>query len=166
MGNYHENSFVAIGEENPFSEGNAQPLVWEVTDSSYFTVDQLNPENSALLHEFQSGDSYVSETEDRVFHLQNLQAKNTLHLLLVILDSQSDSIVFEKAFYEGESATIKPLTNINESHSRSIYQWTGKVFKNKPPIIYGFLGQIYDCPKIDFIGKSQKPIRILCDNRL
>jgi hypothetical protein len=61
-----------------------------------------------------------------------------------------------------ESETPAPL---NYVESEYIEQWTGKLFKNKPPVILGFQYVAFGCPGITFLSPTEKDIYIYCDNR-
>ncbi len=46
-----------------------------------------------------------------------------------------------------------------------VNQWTGKLFKDYPPVLFGFVWQSFGCDNIDIIQLPLTTIPILCDNR-
>ena len=46
-----------------------------------------------------------------------------------------------------------------------INQWTGKLFKNKENVIFGFQYHSFSCPYITVLSKKPAQIEINCDNR-
>jgi len=73
---------------------------------------------------------------------------------LLVLDSETNDRVYETIYYESEGTSLNPLN----------YQWTGKLFKNKPAVIFGFQIHSFDCPTIQFLSMSEKEISLYCDN--
>ena len=60
---------------------------------------------------------------------------------------------------------LYPIQTSNKNNEYNNRVWTGEIFKNKPPIIFGLVGAQYRCPTIDFISETEPPIRISCDSR-
>ena len=86
------------------------------------------------------------------------------HRYLIVLDSKTERIVYEGIFLDTESTYLAELSFQNKI-SEYEYQWTGEIFKNKPSVIFGFLGYSFGCPSIEFLDKTEPPIVISCDNR-
>ncbi|MCA1751402.1 MAG: hypothetical protein LC670_06345, partial [Flavobacteriales bacterium] len=63
--------------------------------------------------------------------------------------------MFQTTYYSGESRSFAPLDN----------QWTGKLFKNQPQVIFGFSYHSFGCPRITFLHPDKEKININCDNR-
>jgi hypothetical protein len=60
-------------------------------------------------------------------------------------------------FTEG-SEDYEDSANIRE-------QWTGRLFKNKPPVSFGFEYQSFGYHGITLLSETEKEIWISCDNR-
>jgi hypothetical protein len=52
-----------------------------------------------------------------------------------------------------------------EEGRKYINQWTGKLFKYKAPVIFGFNGESFGCPHISFLDFSEQSIYKNCDCR-
>jgi len=85
--------------------------------------------------------------------------------LLVVKKSASNTVVFSRVYYDSEGTRLVPLNYQDRFSPDKIYQWTGEVFKDKSPIIFGFSGHSFGCRSIDFISKTEPPIYTRCDNR-
>lgn len=75
-------------------------------------------------------------------------------------------MIFEKFYCVHEEPSLVPLNVVGHAKDwRSKTQWTGEIFKDRPPVIFGFLFHSSGCPSIDFIEQSENSVRINCDNR-
>ncbi|MFI8605669.1 hypothetical protein ACIGCP_14490 [Cellulophaga baltica] len=73
---------------------------------------------------------------------------------------------FEVDISEGESSSKAPLRIKGEKYDyEENLQYVGRLFKNRPPVVFGFTFKSFGCPSINFIDKNELPIFILCDNR-
>ena len=85
--------------------------------------------------------------------------------LIVLVDKKK--IFFKKTFklnFEGREFTS--LSGIQtEQEDRRNSQWTGTLFKNKPPVIFGFTSESFGCSVITLMEKAGGEIPINCDNR-
>jgi hypothetical protein len=162
-------NFTCVSKTNPFQTGKISPIVWKKITDQYFPVrfdtlpffNSTREENSR----FKAEKSYHFTNEPYNYYLQNLTYDGRLsHRYLVITEQKTEQVVMEFSFRSGESSSLTHLTQAND---REIYfvQYTGEFFKNKPAVIFGFLGHSFGCPTINFISKSEPPVKILCDNR-
>lgn len=162
-------NFAFVGKENPFQTGKLKPVFWEKIEGSEF------PENfkkDATLHsqkfsfkDVVAGESFKFSNNQYDYYLQNLQNEKRIYArYLVIIDSDTNVAVLNKVYSESEGAFLKQL-NLETNSLNTQFQWTGELFKNKPPIIFGFLSSMFGCPSIDFLSDKEPPIPILCDNR-
>lgn len=151
--NYYD-SFVYIGTENPFQTNKIKPIIWKKMQPKQFpTVTKIkslsNLKITSLFH-------FSMETMD--YYLVN---KN--HLL--ILESNTKKVLTDTIFVAGESTSLAQLTFENSINENSPEQYTGMLFKNRPPVYFGFTYESFGCSSINFIGKPKKEIYVLCDNR-
>jgi hypothetical protein len=70
-------------------------------------------------------------------------------------------------FNNSEGASVAPLNFgiSNPNYADLKGQWMGKLFKNKPEVIFGFEWVSFGCPGIIYINSRDKYIQINCDNR-
>ena len=82
---------------------------------------------------------------------------------LLVVDSKTKEIIIDKLYSSSEGTSPTPLNY--EEGDDVVNQWTGKLFKNKPQVIFGFLYESFGCPGISIIDKSNEEIYLQCDNR-
>lgn len=162
-------NFAFIGKESPFQKGKLKPIFWEKIEESEFPE---NFKNDATLYsqkfsfkDVAFGESFKFSNNQYDYYLQNLQNEKRIYArYLVIIDSDTNVAVLNKVYSESEGTFLKQL-NLETNSLNTQFQWTGELFKNKPPIIFGFLSSMFGCPSIDFLSDKEPPIPILCDNR-
>jgi len=147
-------NFVYIGKENPFVTGKIKRLIWESTDNERFPSKENKEKNLEKLNTFKY-------TINNLDYFLQVSAEGLGSYHLVVVDKTLASIVFDNHYFNGESTNVRPINSKDDDGA----QWTGKIFKNKPSIVYGLMYSSFECPKIEFTNKTELPIRILCDNR-
>ena len=161
---YFTHALVYIGKESPFVKGQVKPVEWKKTKASDFPSKALTYEDTAAFHEYlgdhqyHAGDTYSFERDSLNYFVRDyilftddwLFAKQ-----LVVIDTKTGEAVCKKQYFSGESLSFAPLDN----------QWTGTLFKNKPPVIFGFNYVSFGCPSITFLSKTEPDVYINCDNR-
>jgi hypothetical protein len=161
---YFENTLVAFGKTNPFLEEQLKKVVWKKSDQSTFSLPPINSKDSITLNKFfaqlnyEVSSEYEFISDEHHLFIQDITIKEsqwTSAKRLIVVDAKSKKVTKEKIFYNGESATFAPLQN----------QWTGKLFKNKPPVIFGFQYISFGCPHLTFLDNISSDIYINCDNR-
>lgn len=153
--NCHIN-FAYIGEKNPFETGMLKPFVWKRLKTTVFEKELVTYGiTETLKNEVKFVLSYESETLQ--YYLLN---KNKL----VVIDKKEKEIIFNHIFYSGVNASLT-LPILENEREFFFNQWTGKLFKNMPPIVFGFQNWDFGCEKIRFLNKSEPPILVFCDNR-
>lgn len=145
-------AFTYIGQENPFKTGEVEAIKLNKVDNDSFPVHS-NYERST--HEIVT---FLFTTENLKYFIQKTVRGCSFDL--VIVDDISHSVIYYRHYQQSESIAVPCIMGPEYS-----YGWTGKVFKNKPPIIYGLESHKFGCPSIDFLGENEPPIEILCDNR-
>lgn len=162
-------NFAYVGIENPFQTGKIKPLIWNETDNDNFPLLKLDIENQnksdnisyetytlSLLH-------FKYFIQSHIYHNNNRSRVRT-HQLIVI-DTTKNKITTELKYSSSESISISPVYKSSDEKMENYYSWTGELFKNKPPIIYGMYGNSFGCSTVDFITENEPSIRIYCDNR-
>lgn len=150
-------NFVYVGKENPFQLGKFKPMIWEKIDDKRFPKNIGEVKDSieieTLLYSSNNLDFFIRKSAERAENYQ-----------LVIVDNAKNTIVYDENYHGSESRYLTVL-NTEKSKPQQNGQWAGELFKDKPLVIYGFLGVRFGCPQIDFIDKNEPPILTLCDNR-
>lgn len=161
-------NFTIIGKINPFQTGGVKAIVWQpikvedfpkkfdssMIDKSIISrFDYVLPKETFKFN-YNNYDYYIQKLKDDGIDHSNY---------LVIINTATNKIVFNDVFMSSEGSYLTPLNLKDEKPQWG--QWTGNIFKNKPPILYGFLSQSFGCQGIRFLSKTEPPIRILCDNR-
>ncbi|MBI0155952.1 MULTISPECIES: hypothetical protein [Gilliamella] len=144
----NDTTFVYIGKENPFAQQQLTLLNWQtISDKEYNYLAQAYG-----LHYYLR--QYPSHRDDypKCGRLMIMNEKNKI--------LRDDNYVFS-SLYGG-----LPLNGKDKDHEYK-KQWTGKLFKNKPLVVFGFFSRM-DCPVIDFIDSpfSKFDIKPRCAHRL
>ena len=157
---HYYNSFVFVGSENPFIQGQLQAIVWEKTaDSSFPAVPPLRDIPKDIPKNISSA-TYKFDTDDYHYFLRMHGWINQL-----VVTSKDKEIVFNQTHQGSEGVSPAPLRFADKENEYPPEQWTGKLFKNKPPVIFGFLYESFSCTNIDLLGAQEHPIYIRCDCR-
>lgn len=150
-------NFAYVGTHNPFQKGKLKPILWSEIKSDSAIKKFKRITNSFPKFSPNSYSNFYEYNQDDLYYLLNLNR-------LIIIDKKEKRIVFEKTFQEGEGSSLTPTKMKNDS-TKQAYQFTGKLFKNKPPIVFGFKYVSFGCESIDFISSTEPSIYLLCDNR-
>lgn len=154
----YSNAVAYFGNKDPFVQNKIKPMQWEksVTDVSkkYFSGSKLK-----------YGKTYQFKYNDLTYYLQDfLEDDIVQERRLAVINNRQEKI-FEKTITTGgDGAEFTPLNGI-ETDGPNKFQWTGDLFKGKPPVVFGFVSQSFGCPSITFLDKRHKDITINCDNR-
>jgi len=166
FGDFSNEILVYIGKENPFAEKQLTAIVWKKISSKEFPLKKIKDEFVALQQKYTIGDSYSYKHENLEYFIQDfLRDKSIFAIRLLVVDSKTKAIIYEELFSEGESDSLAPLNFMNKEESNNISQWTGKLFKNKETVIFGFEYHSFGCPYITVLSKKPTLIEIYCDNR-
>ena len=162
---YYRDALVYVGKENPFSKERLKPISWKKIAKKDYPSKALKNNDRALLKSTIAGNTYFYKTESYQYFLQDyLDSNKTIYgRRLLVVDSKTKDVIIEKLFSQSEGTSPSPLNY--ENGEDSIEQWTGKLFKNKPEVVFGFEYLSFSCPSISVIDKSNEEINIQCDNR-
>ncbi|QCX00198.1 SH3 domain-containing protein [Aggregatimonas sangjinii] len=164
---YFSTTSVYIGEENPFAKGQLRPVLWEKVAASRFPASKVVTQDSITAEIKPPNDTFEFTTKASRYLLQNLKKNDRLYARhLKVLSTENDSVLFDKIYDPGEGAALLTLNTVrNKKKNNRIAIWTGKLFKNRPPIITDLISHSFGCPLIYFLDSSEAPIYIRCDNR-
>ena len=148
------NALVYVGSENPFNTGKLKPILWK----------KIGP------NEFPKEVKSKSITATKISKLYKYQMNSMDYYLindnhLVIVETATKKLITEAIFTEGESTSRATLSFANSINENAPEQWTGNLFKNKPPVFFGFTYESFGCTSINFIENPSNSIYLHCDNR-
>jgi hypothetical protein len=160
---YYNHTLVAIGKESPFAGEKLTLIEWEKTDAKRFPVKLTQA--GKQLKGFREKETYFFRMDSLDYFLREdirNGVREKRHVL--VLNNQSKEVLFERVYKASEGTSIAPL-NLSDPEYPETLQWTGPLFKDKSPVIFGFLFHSFDCERIAFIGNPQAEFAIKCDNR-
>jgi hypothetical protein len=162
---YYRDALVYVGKENPFSKERLKPITWKKIAKKDYPSKALKNNDRNLLKNTVTGNTYFYKTDSHEYFLQDYLDSNKIIYgrRLLVVDSKTKDVIIEKLFSQSEGTSPTPLNY--ENGEDSIDQWTGKLFKNKPAVVFGFEYLSFGCPSISVIDKSNEEINIQCDNR-
>ncbi len=148
-------SLAYFGKKNPFSGEKMVPIHWKKTTAEEYPLSLKNQKNL--------GDTYTAKFENFTYYLQDFTGEygNSKRQLAVLKDRK---IIYAKTFSLGEGADFSPLNFVNNDDYND-WQWTGRLFKDKPPVVFGFVSESFGCSSINFLDQSYPDFYIDCDNR-
>jgi hypothetical protein len=160
---YYSDVLVYVGKENPFTNKPLTPIVWNKISAKEFPSKAIKTKDLALLKNKTPGNTYSYKTEEYHYFLQEyLNSTEVGSRRLLVIDANTKEVITEKMFIESEGSSPAPL---NSADDEVAVQYTGKLFKNKPPVVFGFQYESFGCSAISLIDKSNEDIYIQCDNR-
>ena len=151
-------ALVTIGKKHPFEVGKMSNIVWQPISTSVFPTEKLSLKEESDLSSpmLEAGASYMATYDTLVFYTQELMRDSEqAGKRLLVLGKNSQQNIFEHTYYNGESTMIATPEE----------QYTGVLFKNRPPVVMGFTWESFGCPSIQFINPEKQTIVIRCDNR-
>ncbi len=156
---------VYVGKENPFVQGQMRPVGWKEMAPKDIPDLGNSLKDTLQLGKYVSENIYSAKDKDVQFFIQDMNRENYSRARrLLVINLNTEETLLDKMFYDGESTSSAPLNFVN-GNENDITQWTGKLFKNKPPVVFGFQYHSFGCPSISFLDKAEKEIYINCDNR-
>lgn len=161
---YYRDAFVYVGKENPFSKEPLQAIIWKKISSKEYPSKVLKNGDRTILKNTVAGNTYLYKNDSYNYFLQDyLDDRKMIYARrLLVTDSKTAAIIIEKLYSQSEGSSPSPL---NYEDGLDANQWTGKLFKNKPQVVFGFLYESFGCPGISIIDKSNEEIYLQCDNR-
>lgn len=155
----YNNAIAYFGNKNPFVENKMKAVKWQKAGADiskkYFSHSKLA-----------QGKTYQSQYENMTYYLQDyLEEGNTVERKLVVINDRKEKIA-EKTFSlaGSDGGEFLPLYGIDADEA-NVFQYTGHLFKGKPPVIFGFIAQSFGCPSVSFLDQKEKDFPINCDNR-
>lgn len=169
LSDYYQHTLVYVGKENPFTSGQMKSIIWKKIDSTEFPIVKSNVVPIKSIKNEMA--YFLYDTDENQYFIQDyteqIKGYNNKKRHLIIIDKESGSVVIERLFNNSEGTSLTPLNlgEPNEYYVNHPEQWTGKLFKNKPKVIFGFEWVSFGCPGINLIDPKMNAIYINCDNR-
>lgn len=164
VGNDPTNTLVYIGKKNPFVQGQMSKIVWDEIESKDFP-DVFNFKDTSQLSEYFGkelqyviGGAYTYEKNGLQYFIQeilNVTDSEVLAKYLTVIDFKTKKIICRKNYFYGEGRSFTARNG----------QWTGNLFKDKSPVIFGFQNASFGCQGISFLDPNEVGIDINCDCR-
>lgn len=163
--NFSNHTLVSTGQESPFVQGEMKPLKWKRISSQKFPPGSINLKRASNSFQFKIGNAWTFKSTDFHYYLKELtRNKFTVAYYLLVQKAGSKEIVKEKIYYESEGESLTSLNKKEESKENQ-NQWTGKLFKDLPPVMFGFQYHSFGCPGLTILEKTKCDLEINCDNR-
>jgi len=161
---YGHTIFSCVADKNPFNKGKAQLMKWEKIDSSEFIWEMSEDERPKFMLPPTYKEAYLFKWGKLNFYVREIQGGEFLFgHYLVVADAKTNEKITSMFFFESEGTYLEPLNGQKNAYTDR--QFTGYIFKDKPPIIYGFQSNSFGCPYISFASKTQELLWLRCDNR-
>lgn len=164
---YFAYTLVSVGKENPFIKGKMKPVKWKKMDVKSFPLAKMSGKNKARVKKLTVGKTTAySYTRDSLsyFMREMFEKESPVSRCVLVLNNQTDQLVFERIYEESEGTGLAPLNGTNSGFD-GVNQWSGQLFKNRPPVLFGFQYYSFGCPEISFLKKGVQDVYINCDNR-
>lgn len=161
---YYNNVLVYIGSKNPFVLGQLKLAEWQKINENDFPKFYMKQEFNE--DRYEAGNSYQFKSDTITYYLRDVLFENKItkrHFIAV--GKSGKNMITEKIFEESEGTSLAPLSFVDNDATSIGEQWTGILFKNKPPVIFGFEYHSFGCPSILLLDKTYAEIPINCDNR-
>lgn len=160
------NSFASIGRENPFETGKVQTIRWQSINVNQIPTFLLsygsfyktsNYEVELAYHYYQNGRNY--------YYTRNSFENGKFIVDYIFVMSKDDKLLFITQIKDTESSSPSIYLNDNINDMQQSIHFTGRLFKNKPPVIFGLYYTSFGCPFIDFLSTTEPSVYLQCDNR-
>lgn len=170
-------TLVSVAKESPFILNQVQPIKWKKNEIKSNTNDRLKTTIENLLSKFEFnrsfsnntlvfGEQFIYERNEFRYFVQNILSGTEVIIpyakYYYVINKTTKDTVCQELIFEHESASPSPLNYIEAEY---VNQWTGKLFKNMPSVIFGLEYVSFGCPRIKFLETDKQDIYIQCDNR-
>ena len=160
-------TLVYIGKENPFALQQLTALDWKKIDNEDFPIIS-GIETSSKFIQDSFNKTYQAKANGWNYYVQDHFSQeidiNSAYYRQVVIKDQGEAILFNSE-YAFNDEIIPAFLNDQHPEFQHKVQWSGKLFKNQPLVIFGFEWKSFGCPVIDYIDRSYKSLIIKCDNR-
>ena len=167
----NDTTFVYIGKESPFAQEQLTLLNWQKISDKEDEEDNYLAQAHGFHHYYFSdkGYNYLAQTNGLHYYLKQYPSHRDDYPKCgrLVIKNEKNKILRDDNYVFSSLYGGLPLNGKDKDHEYK-KQWTGKLFKNKPLVVFGFYSMFGgDCPGIDFIDSSfpSYDIRLRCDSR-
>lgn len=161
---YFQEVFVTVEAKSPFAKQEMEPLRWiemDLASSPEFPIHEWDTMYGR--QPFDAAKAYSANWKEYRYYLE-VSGSNYGSSRLLVIDTTSNMVVGNFRYFSGESASLSPLNYVGVHNKDQYHQWTGQLFKDKAPVVYGFQYHSFGCASIDFMGDEPR-VYLRCDNR-
>ncbi len=164
LGKANYGGFATVAKENPFVEKGLIPFVFEEVHKNKVNTYVREGFIPNLWQKDTAHTIYTLRYENmRSFVKRNKKDKSWTDLIVKNVNTKEAFEIYQSG---GEGSSKAPIAIKNDTTATNAsYQFIGKLFKNKPPVTFGFVWESFSCTTINFLDKEELPILVLCDNR-
>ncbi|MCX8639256.1 hypothetical protein J3U37_04010 [Gilliamella sp. B3172] len=164
---------VSITKDNPFAQKQLTPLDWRLIPNANYPdtgPDKLSNRNYGNVPKYLK--SYMANANNMTFYVQDYVDEQHPQLLdiykifereLLVVDKEGKTL-FKRRMYQSEGTSLVGLNNYHDYENQK-FQWAGQLFKDLPPVVFGFEWFSFSCEGLDFIVPYRDGIALKCDNR-
>lgn len=161
LGNDYYATFIYVGKEDPFVRGQLKPVEWKKIETADFPPVAISTKTRLLLKGRSKGNAYTYRTADLEYFDQEYMNEGRISARrLLIVDAHTKEIARDVFYFSSEGSKPAPLNSADRRE-----QWTGKLFRDRPPVIFGLEYVSFGCPYITCLNRSVRDVAIYCDNR-
>ena len=183
LSDFHWNPLVYIGQSHPFVRGGLVPIVWERISPDDFPINKtqlgLDSLNVAFRHwlyhplivNSKPGYAFVFEWHHYRYYMQvwgvyverwnNEFVRVGAHLL--VFNTKNNELIVERSFREEEFIGLTSMIIKGYEEERDISsQWTGYLFRSKPPVVFQFESG-WLCTYFIFLDPAMEDIEVVCE---
>ena len=165
--------FVSITKDNPFAQEQLTPLDWRLIPNANYPdtgPDKLSNRNYGNVPKYLK--SYMANANNMTFYVQDYvdekepQRRDIYKIFdreLLVVDNEGNTL-FKRRMYQSEGTSLVGLNNYHDYENEK-FQWAGQLFKDLPPVVFGFEWFSFSCEGLDFIVPYRDGIEFKCDNR-
>ncbi|MGJ8684394.1 MAG: SH3 domain-containing protein [Nonlabens sp.] len=165
--NSYYNSFAHIGTTNPFKEAGISAIEWKKTDIEKMPKVELEYGNFYKSKNYEVLLAYHDIIDENNYYYMRASFDNKEYIVdYIIVIAKSGKLLYKTEIgdSEGYSPSIYLSDNLQTSSTEPVH-YSGLLFENKPPVIFGLYYTSFGCPFIDFLDSKELPVYIQCDNR-
>lgn len=164
---------VSITKDNPFAQKQLTPLDWQIIPNANYPhtgADKLSNRDDGNASKVIK--SYLAKANNMTFYVQDyvdesqperLGIDKILARELLVLDDEGNTL-FKRRMFQDEGTSLVELNNFHDDGNNQ-FQWAGQLFKDLPPVVFGFESFAFGCEGLDFIVPDAEGIGFKCDNR-
>ncbi|WP_405377928.1 hypothetical protein [Nonlabens sp. Asnod3-A02] len=160
------NSFAHVGKENPFLTNSLSSINWKAINTSKVPKIELAYGEffKSTQYDIKVAYHYVIDNND-YYYTRNSFDNGTYTADYIFALSPSKQVLYMTEVTDSESHSPSLYLEENMELPKEPNHYAGRLFKDKPPVIFGLYYTSFGCPFIAFLDDKERIIYIQCDNR-